>query len=69
MVGLPSIQTPVEILMWFTAANQMAQQMAQANPGAAGANLFGPGQDIHKLFLSEAENLEVLEHWSVMEGI
>jgi ER membrane protein complex subunit 3 len=49
------------------AASQMAQQMQQMNPGA-GANPFGPGQDPHKMFLTEAENLEVTEHWSILDG-
>lgn len=46
----------------------MAQQMAQMNP-AAGANMFQPGQDPDKLFLSEAENLEVVEHVYILEGV
>jgi hypothetical protein len=52
----------------FTAASQMSQQMAQMNP-AANANPFGPGQDPDKMFLAEAENLEVVEHYSILEGI
>ncbi|MCJ1388019.1 ER membrane complex subunit 3 [Xylographa bjoerkii] len=51
------------------AANQMAQQMSQINPGAAGASIFQPGQDPDKLFQSEAENLEVLEHWFILDGV
>ena len=51
------------------AASQMAQQISQMNPGAAGANLFQPGQDPDKMFQSEAENLEVLEHWYILDGI
>ena len=51
------------------AANQMAQQMSQMNPGAAGAGMFQPGQDPDKLFQSEAENLEVLEHWYILDGV
>lgn len=51
-----------------TAANQMAQQMSYMNPGAT-ANIFGPGQDPDKLFLSEAENLEVLEHQWILDGV
>jgi len=47
----------------------MAQQMAQVNPGAAGANPFQPGQDPDKLFQAEAENLEVIEHWSVLNDV
>lgn len=41
--------------------------MAMANPGAGG--MMGPEQDPDKLFLSEAENLEVLEHRWILEGI
>lgn len=44
----------------------MAQQMAQMNPGAAA---FGAEQDPDKLFLGEAENLEVLEHKCILDGI
>ncbi|KAF2707730.1 transmembrane protein [Pleomassaria siparia CBS 279.74] len=46
-------------------ATQSTQQMA-ANPGAG---LMGPEQDPDKLFLSESENLEVLEYKWVLEGI
>lgn len=46
----------------------MSQQMAQMNP-TANANPFGPGQDPDKLFLAEAENLEVMEHYSIFDGI
>lgn len=48
----------------------MAAQMQQMNP-AAGAQLFAPGQDPHKLFLGEAENLEVLagQHQYVLDGV
>ncbi|QKX55162.1 uncharacterized protein TRUGW13939_02254 [Talaromyces rugulosus] len=47
-------------------ANQMSQQMS--NP-AAGANPFQPGSDPDKMFKSEAENLEVMEYFSVLDGI
>lgn len=40
--------------------------MGQMNPGAG---LMGPEQDPDKLFLSEAENLEVLEHKWILEGV
>ncbi|MCJ1313603.1 ER membrane complex subunit 3 [Agyrium rufum] len=50
------------------AASQMTQQMAQMSPGTTGAG-FQPGQDPDKMFKAEAENLEVIEHWSVMDGI
>lgn len=46
----------------------MAQQMATMNP-TAGANPFQPGQDPDKLYLSEAENLEVMEHFCIYDGI
>lgn len=46
----------------------MAQQMAQANP-AAMMNPMQPGQDSDKLFLSEAENLEVMEHFCILDGV
>lgn len=50
-------------------ANQMASQMAQMNPGAAGTGMFQPGQDPDKMFRSEAENLEVVEHEYILEGV
>lgn len=40
--------------------------MAMQNPGAG---MMGPEQDPDKLFLAEAENLEVLEHCWILEGI
>ena len=46
----------------------MAQQMSQMNPGA-GAVMFQPGQDPDKMFQSEAENLEVIEHEYILEGV
>ena len=48
-----------------TAANQIAQQMAQMQPGA----MMGPDQDPDKLMLSEAENLEVIEHHYILDGV
>ncbi|KAF2674593.1 transmembrane protein [Microthyrium microscopicum] len=53
------------ILGGDNAANQMAQQMAQMNPSA----MMGPGQDPDKQFQAEAENLEVLEHKYLLDGI
>jgi hypothetical protein len=35
----------------------------------AGGQLLQPGQDPNKIFQGEAENLEVLEHWSVLQGV
>lgn len=46
----------------------MAQQMGQAGP-QAGAQMFGPGQDPNKQFLGEAENLAVIEHYSVLDDV
>jgi len=47
-------------------ASQVTQQMAQMN---LGAGMMGPEQDPDKLFLNEAENLEVIEHQWILEGI
>ena len=68
---LPSPATRVFFSLTSSAlaANQMAQQMSQMNPGTAGAGVFQPGQDPDKVFQGEAENLEVLEHWYVLDGI
>ena len=46
----------------------MSQQMAGMNP-AASVNPFQPGQDPDKLYLSEAENLEVVEHFCILDGV
>lgn len=46
----------------------MSQQMGQMGPGA-GAALFGPGVDPDKQFRGEAENLEVVEHKYILEGV
>ena len=46
----------------------MAQQMGMANP-AAMANPLQPGQDPDKLYQNEAENLEVTEHFCILEGV
>lgn len=64
---LPRCPTSQESLPRI-AANQMAQQMSQMNPGA-GAGMFQPGQDPDKVFQNEAENLEVLEHEYILKGI
>jgi len=44
----------------------MSQQMAQMNPTAG---VMGAGTDPDKLFASEAENLEVIEHDYILNGI
>lgn len=56
------------MLTCLAAASQLAQQMGQMNPAAQG-NMFGPGQDPDKMFQAEAENLEVTEHYSVLDGV
>ncbi|KAG6362246.1 hypothetical protein INS49_010476 [Diaporthe citri] len=50
------------------AANQMAQQMGQMGP-QQGQQMFGPGVDPNKQFLGEAENLAVIEHYSVLDSV
>jgi len=67
LFGLQSVF--IFILGNDNAANQMAQQMSQMNPGATSGAMFQPGQDPDKLFQSEAENLEVLEHWCILDGV
>lgn len=58
-------------MMVVIAADQMAAQMQQMNPVGGQANMFGPGQDPNKLFLAEAENLEVVggQHDWVLNGV
>lgn len=46
----------------------MAQQMGQMGP-AQGAQMFGPGVDPDKQFIAEAENLAVIEHYSVLDDV
>ncbi|RKF66064.1 ER membrane protein complex subunit 3 [Golovinomyces cichoracearum] len=50
------------------AAGQMSQQLGQMNP-AASAQIFGPGVDSDKQFQNEAENIAVLIHHYVLEGV
>ena len=37
-------------------------------PGA-GANMFGPGQDPDKAFKAEAENIAVVRHEYILNGV
>lgn len=72
LFGLQSVF--IFILGNDNAASQVTQQMAMANPMGAGGGAMGappmqPGQDPDKLFLAEVENLEVIEYWSVLEGV
>lgn len=46
----------------------MAQQMGQMGP-QPGQQMFGPGVDPNKQFLGEAENLAVIEHYSVLDNV
>lgn len=46
----------------------MAQQMAGMGP-QGGAQMFGPGVDPDKQFKAEAENLAVVEHYSVLDNV
>ena len=48
------------------AANQMAQQMQQAQMGA---NPMGGAEDPEKIFRAEGENLEVIDHKYILEGV
>jgi hypothetical protein len=48
------------------AANQMAQQMQQ---GQMGANPLGGAEDPEKIFRAEGENLEVIDHKYILEGV
>lgn len=47
----------------------MAQQMSHMNPSATAQGMFAPGFDADKLFLAEVENLEVVEHVYILEGV
>ena len=44
----------------------MTQQMAQAQMGQ---NPMGGTEDPDKIFNNEGENLEVIEHWSILKGV
>lgn len=44
----------------------MQQQMQQQQMGG---NPLGGAEDPNKVFVNEAENLEVVEYWSVLGGV
>ncbi|CAO1606249.1 hypothetical protein XANCAGTX0491_009750 [Xanthoria calcicola] len=67
LFGLQSVF--IFILGNENAASQTAQQMSQMSPGAGSTAMFQPGQDPDKIFQSEAENLEVLEHEYILMGV
>jgi hypothetical protein len=62
----------VSSLSWYfilgskNAANQMSQQMQQAQMGA---NPMGGAEDPEKIFRAEGENLEVIDHKYILEGV
>ncbi|EGE01054.1 DUF850 domain-containing protein [Trichophyton equinum CBS 127.97] len=47
-------------------AGQVMQQVGVTNPAV---NPFQPGQDPEKIFQGEAENIEVMEHYCILDGI
>ncbi len=47
------------------AASQVAQQMQMQQQG----NPMGGAEDMEKIFNAEVENLEVVEHWYVLDGV
>ena len=49
------------------AASQVAQQMAMQQAGQQ--NPMGGAEDPDKTFGAEVENLEVVEHWYVLDGV
>lgn len=51
----------------MAAANQMAQQMS--GMGGQNPQMFGPGVDPDKQFKTEAENLAVVDHYSVLDNV
>ena len=63
----PPRACPTIFLTFLPAANQMAQQMGNMAPQAPAA--FGPGVDPDKQFQAEAENLAVIEHYSVLDEV
>ncbi|ROT35594.1 transmembrane protein [Sodiomyces alkalinus F11] len=50
------------------AASQMAQQMGQMGP-PPNQPMLGAGPDTNKQFLGEAENIAVIDHYSVLDDV
>ncbi|OHE93584.1 hypothetical protein CORC01_11083 [Colletotrichum orchidophilum] len=65
--GLQSVF--VFILGSDNAASQMAQQMGQMGGAAGAPQMFGPGVDPDKQFKGEAENIAVVDHYSVLDDV
>ena len=66
LFGLQSVF--IFILGNDNAATQIQGGVMPPAAGTQGPSPFQPGQDPDKMFLAEAENLEVLEHYNVLEG-
>lgn len=49
----------------YSAASQVSQQLAQQQM----SNPMGPEQDPDKLFQAEVENLEVTQHYYLLDGV
>lgn len=47
----------------------MAQQMGQMGGAAGAPQMFGPGVDPDKQFKGEAENIAVVDHYSVLDDV
>lgn len=63
----PPHQLRTTLIPSLTAASQIAQQMqAQQMPTNP---MGGPGMDPDKQFKAEAENLAVVEHYSVLDDV
>lgn len=67
-IACPLVHSAMFGTDFVTAASQMAQQMNQMG-GTQGPQMFGPGVDPDKQFLAEAENLAVIEHYSVLDDV
>lgn len=57
----------VDILTLSLTAASQAATMGPVNPGIA--NPVAPGQDPNKSLTDEAENLQVMDHFCLLDGI
>lgn len=51
------------------AASQVAQQQQQMGAPPTGGQTMGPGVDPDKVFQGEAENIEVMAHQYILDGV